>query len=88
MIAPPNPYSERLNGSILRECLDHVVVFSENHLRRVLGEYVMYNNPSRTHLSLDMDSPESRPVQTPKQGNVVTVPQVGGLHYRYERRAA
>ena len=83
-----NPYSERLNGSIRRECLDHVIVFSERHLRRVLAGYIEYYNSSRTHLSLDKDSPNSRPVQTPQQGDVVAVPQVGGLHHRYERRAA
>ncbi len=83
-----NPYSERLNGSIRRECLDHVIVSSENHLRRILAGYVEYYNQSRTHLSLDMDSPESRLVQTPEQGNVVAVPQVGGLHHRYQRQAA
>ena len=83
-----NPYSERLNGSIRRECLDHVIVFSERHLRRVLAGYIEYYNSSRTHLSLDKDNPNSRPVQTPQQGDVVAVPQVGGLHHRYERRAA
>ncbi len=57
-----SPYSERLNGSIRRECLDHVIVFNENHLRRVLAEYVEYYNESRTHLSLRMDSPKPRPV--------------------------
>ena len=83
-----NPYSERLNGSIRRECLDHVIVFSENHLRRILADYVAYYNESRTHLSLEMDSPVTRPVQAPSQGKVVSLPQVGGLHHRYERRAA
>ena len=83
-----NPYSKRLNGSVRRECLDHVVVFGENHLGRILGEYVEYYKRSRTHLSLGMDCPESRPVQTAKQGNVIAVPQVGGLYHRYERRAA
>lgn len=83
-----NPYSERLNGSVRRECLDHVIVFSENHLKRILVGYVEYYNGSRTHLSLEMDSPVTRPVQTPDQGEVTSVPQVGGLHRRYERRAA
>ncbi|NLV44190.1 MAG: transposase family protein [Candidatus Hydrogenedentes bacterium] len=83
-----NPYSERLNGSIRRECLDHVIVFGENHLRRIIGDYVAYYNGSRTHLSLDMDSPDMRPVQMPDQGKVISLPQVGGLHHRYERRAA
>lgn len=64
-----NPYSERLNGSIRRECLDHVIVSGENHLRRILGEYVNYYNQSRTHLSLEMDSPESRPVHTSEKDN-------------------
>jgi transposase InsO family protein len=83
-----NPYSERLNGSIRRECLDQVIVFSENHLRRILAEYIAYYNGSRTHLSLEMDSPVTRPVQTSDQGKVISLPQVGGLHHRYERRAA
>lgn len=83
-----NPYSERLNGSIRRECLDHIIVFGENHLRRIIAEYVAYYNESRTHLSLDMDSPVTRPVQPPDQGKVVSLPQVGGLHHRYERQAA
>jgi transposase InsO family protein len=83
-----NPYSERLNGSIRRECLDHVIVLSEGHLRRILAGYVAYYNRSRTHLSLEMDSPVTRPVQTPDYGKVISLPQVGGLHHRYERRAA
>ena len=83
-----NPYSERLNGSVRRECLDHVIVLNERHLRRILAEYVAYYNESRTHLSLDMDSPVPRPVQAPNQGEVVSLPQVGGLHHRYERQAA
>lgn len=83
-----NPYSERLNGSIRRECLDHVIVLSEAHLRRILAGYVRYYNGSRTHLSLDMDSPLSRPVQTANEGKVIALPHVGGLHHRYERRAA
>ena len=83
-----NPYSERLNGSIRRECLDQIIIFSEGHLRRVLKSYFEYYNQYRTHLSLDMDSPAGRPVQPPDQGKVVSIPQVGGLHHRYERRAA
>jgi transposase InsO family protein len=83
-----NPYSERLNGSIRRECLDHVIVLSEAHLKRILAGYVRYYNGSRTHLSLEMDSPLSRPVQTPDEGKVIALPHVGGLHHRYERRAA
>lgn len=82
-----NPYSERLNGSLRRECLDHVIVFGGNHLWRILGEYVEYYSGSRTHLSLDMDSPVTRPVQTPDHSKVISLPQIGGIHYRYDRRA-
>ena len=81
-------YVERVIGSIRRECLDHVIVFDENSLRRTLASYFDYYHRSRTHLSLRKDSPEPRPVQQPGIGPVVAVPQVGGLHHRYERRAA
>jgi len=83
-----NPYSERINGSIRRECLDHVIVFGEDHLKRILKAYFQYYNEYRTHLSLEMDSPVGRPVQEPEQGKIVSIPQVGGLHHRYERQAA
>ena len=83
-----NAYVERVIGSIRRECLDHVVIFSERHLRRVLSSYFDYYHRTRTHLSLDKDCPDSRPVQPPASGNVIAFRQVGGLHQRYERRAA
>ena len=83
-----NPYVERLIGSIRRECLDHVVIVNENHLRNVLGEYLGYYSEARTHLALGKDSPEARPVEPPEAGRVVALPQVGGLHHRYTRRAA
>jgi putative transposase len=83
-----NAYVERIIGSIRRECLDHIIVFDERHLRRVLSTYFRYHHQSRTHLSLDKDCPEPRPVQPPSAGTVVAFPQVGGLHHRYERRAA
>ena len=83
-----NAYVERIIGSIRRECLNHVIVFNEHHLRRVLSAYFEYHHRSRTHLSLDKDCPEPRPVQPPTTGTVVAFPQVGGLHHRYERRAA
>jgi transposase InsO family protein len=83
-----NAYAERLIGSIRRECLDHIIVWNERGLRRVLYAYVEYSQRSRTHLSLDKDSPISRPIAPPINGHVVSVPQVGGLHHRYERRAA
>jgi len=83
-----NPYVERVIGSIRRECLDHVIIFNEKHLRRVLREYFRYYAESRTHLGLDKDCPVPRPVERPEMGNVVAIPQVGGLHHRYTRRAA
>ena len=83
-----NPYAERLIGSIRRECLDHVIVFNEGHLRRVLTRYVAYYHRWRTHLSLAMDAPERRPVQLPDEGVVIAVSEVGGLHHHYERREA
>src|SRR5271165_575970 len=58
-----NAFAERLIGSIRRECIDHLVILSEAHLRRILGEYAAYYNASRTHRSLDKDAPFSRPVQ-------------------------
>jgi transposase InsO family protein len=81
-------YVERVIGSVRRECLDHVIVFRESSLRRTLASYFDYYHRSRTHLSLKKDSPEPRPVQPPEIGSVVAVPQVGGLHHRYERRVA
>jgi putative transposase len=83
-----NPYVERLIGSIRRECLDHVVILNERHLRRVLSSYFQYHHDSRTHLSLNKDCPRPRPIQPPSAGNIIAFPEVGGLHHRYERRAA
>ena len=83
-----NPYAERVIGSIRRECLDHVIVLSENHLKRVLRSYFRYYHDWRTHLSLDMDRPEPRGIQRVEAGEVIEVHEVGGLHHHYERRAA
>ncbi len=83
-----NPYAERLIGSIRRECLDHVVVLNSRHLHRIVAEYLAYYRRTRTHLSLGKDSPDTRPAQPPAVGKIVELPQVGGLHHRYERRAA
>ena len=90
--APRSPwqraYVERVIGSIRRACLDHVIVLHERPLRRVLHAYFEYYYRSRTHISSGKDSPEPRAIQPPEMGAVVAVPQVGGLHHRYERRAA
>src|SRR3989440_8001719 len=83
-----NPYAERLIGSIRRECLDHVIIFNERHLRHVLSSYFQYHHDTRTHLSLGKDCPRPRPIQSPSAGNIIALPEVGGLHHRYERRAA
>jgi putative transposase len=90
--APRSPwqraYIERIIGTIRRECLDHVIIFSEAALYRQVKSFAEYYHRSRTHLSLSKDSPESREVQPPALGRIVAIPQVGGLHHRYERRAA
>ncbi len=83
-----NAYVERVIGSIRRECLDHVLIFNERHLRRVLSSYVDYYHRIRMHLSLDKDCPDPRPIMPPRIGKVIAIPQVGGLHHRYERLAA
>jgi putative transposase len=83
-----NPYVERLIGSIRRECLDHVITFNETGLRRILNSYFEYYERTRTHLALNKDAPIARSVQPPELGIVVELPEVGGLHHRYERRAA
>jgi len=83
-----NPHVERLIGSIRRECLDHVIVLNQRHLRRVLSAYVDCYHHSRTHLALRKDAPEPRPVAAIDSGRVVARPAVGGLHHRCERRAA
>jgi transposase InsO family protein len=83
-----NAYVERIIGSVRRECLDHVIIAGERHLRGVLSSYFHYYHKTRTHLSLDKDCPESRPIHPPAAGKIIAFPEVGGLHHRYERRAA
>jgi len=83
-----NAYMERFIGSARRECLDHLIVCTELGLRRALQDYVEYYQRSRTHLALDKDAPISRSIAHPNQGTIVAIPQLGGLHHRYERRAA
>ena len=83
-----SPYVERVIGSIRRECLDHVIVLNERHLRTILLSYIDYYQRSRTHLALGKDTPERRSVQPAGAGKIVAFPQVGGLHHRYQRLAA
>jgi len=83
-----NPFAERLIGSIRRECLDHVVVLGERHLRRILTAYFAYYHRTRTHLSLGKDAPDGRNIEPPSLGAVLSIPEVGGLHHRYSWRAA
>ena len=78
-----NGYAERLIGSIRRECLDHVVVFGERHLRHLLLSYLDYYNNVRTHLSLAKDAPTLRPVHV--VGSIRPRPILGGLHHQYIR---
>lgn len=82
-----NPFAERLVGSIRRECLDHMIILNEAHLIRILTSYFEYYHHSRTHLSLDRNAPIPREVEPPDRGEVVAIPQVGGLHHRYARAA-
>jgi transposase InsO family protein len=90
--APRSPwqraYVERVIGTIRRECLDHMIVFSEQSVRRTLASYGAYYHQWRTHLSLDKDAPQPRRTQRPIEGRVIEIPEVGGLHHHYERRAA
>ncbi len=82
-----SPYVERIIGSIRRECLNHVIVLSERHLRSILRDYFDYYHHARAHLSLDRNSPIPREVELPKRGKVYSIPMVGGLHHRYRRAA-
>jgi transposase InsO family protein len=78
-----NGFAERLIGSIRRECVDHIIVLGEMHLRRILKSYARYYNETRTHLALDKDAPASRPVQ--RTGVVRSLAILGGLHHHYIR---
>src|ERR1700722_763316 len=86
-IAPASPwqngFAERLIGSIRRECLDHIIVLGEVHLRRILKSYARYYNETRTHLALDKDPPLSRTVK--RAGRILCRPILGGLHHEYIR---
>jgi len=82
-----NPYIERIIGSIRRECLNHIMIFNERHLRQVLKAYVTYYHRVRTHLSLEKQSPVPRSIEPADRGNVIAIPHVGGLHREYRRAA-
>jgi putative transposase len=82
-----NPFVERVIGSIRRECLDHFLILSEAHLRRLLRAYVAYYNTTRPHQSLDNNSPQPRAIEPPSCGRIIAIPQVGRLHHRYQRVA-
>ena len=78
-----NPYVERLIGTLRRECLDRVLIYGEQHLRRILTLYSDYYNESRTHLGLGKDAPLGRCIE--RSGTIVTTPILSGLHHRYAR---
>ena len=86
-ISPGSPWqngiAERLIGTLRRECLDHVAVFGEKHLRRVLSAYASYYNQTRPHRSLEKDAPMRRAVQ--RIGTIAAIPVLGGLHHPYVR---
>src|SRR5262245_31515254 len=82
-----NPYAERLIGSIRRECLDHLIVINEDHLRRTLRSYFDYYHNFRPHQGLDGNSPAPREIDPPANGRIIASPQVGGLHHSYRRAA-
>lgn len=82
-----NPYAERLIGSIRRDCLDHVIVLNDQHLRRILESYFAYYHHSRTHLSLHRNAPIPRKTESKSRRRVISLTQVGGLHHRYARAA-
>ena len=78
-----NPFVERLIGTLRRDCLDHVLIFGERHLRRILTLYSVYYNETRTHLGLGKDAPQPRPIQ--RCGTLLATPILSGLHNRYSR---
>ena len=82
-----NPYVERLIGSIRRECLDHVIIFNQGHLHRILTSYCNYYLNARTHLSLKKNSPNPRKIEPKPKGRIIAIPKVGGLHHLYTRAA-
>ena len=90
LTAPQSPwqngYAERLIGSIRRECLNHFIILNVRHLKRTLAAYVRYYHRSRPHLALEKQCPMERPIM--KDGAIIEIAELGGLHHRYERVAA
>jgi putative transposase len=80
--------SSKFIGCARRECFDHVIVLNEAGVHKLMTLYCSYHERFRTHLSLDKDTPIPRPVTPPRDGDVVAIREVGGLHHHYERRAA
>jgi transposase InsO family protein len=78
-----NAYVERFIGTLRRECLDHVLIYGERHLRGVLTLYSLYYNETRTHLGLAKDAPLRRSIQ--QSGTIIVTPILSGLHHRYAR---
>jgi transposase InsO family protein len=91
-IAPRSPwqnlYAERMIGTLRRECLDHMIIFHEGQLRKILTEYLDYYHRVRPHKSLADDSPEGRKIQDDAEQKIVSLPVLGGLHHHYIRSAA
>lgn len=83
-----NAYAERVIGTIRRECLDHTIILGEQHLRRTVKRFADYYNGVRTHLSLEKDAPNGRPIQSQNRGTIRSRRHCGGLHHEYYRQAA
>ena len=82
-----NPFVERFIGSLRRECLNHVILLSESHLKRIVEDYLDYYHNCRTHLSLHRNAPNPREQVARDMGPIVSIPRVGGLHHEYRRAA-
>ncbi len=82
-----NPFAERLIGSIRRECLDHLIIINESHLRHTLSGYFDYYHEARPYQSLTHNSTHPREIEPPSKGQIIAIPQVGGLHHHYRRAA-
>ena len=82
------PFTERLIGTMRRDCLNHIFILGESHLRRILARYFHDYHKYRAHLSLEKDVPKPRTIQGANLGKVIEISEVGGLHHHCERRAA